>query len=388
MQKRPVEVDAGEMAEILDRYLDADGQVNYAVKIVGHPGIGKSSMVRQAAERKNRYFIDTRLAFKENIDLGGYPVPDHEHRRMVYYRPRFIPPETVPEGFDGIVWFLDEANRAHPTVIQTLFQVITEGRCGEHLLPEKTVIVIAGNLGEEDHTHITDFDDSALDGRLAIFHLKPAAAHWLDWARGSGVHPSVVRYISRYPERLWDAAAIHPNPRGWHQVSQALRLAYGLGDETALCRALSGDLRGGVEKVMASLVGELAASDFVTQILAPRQLTTHEILAGDKAAFCRFTDGTIPVEDLLWAVSGAVTWLRGQKMAGAEGLLIPLGFLLKYVAASRADARISFFLMLLRECGIFSQIPDAVRAVSQGREQEEILDCLTEVVFDGEKIPA
>ncbi|WP_300674473.1 hypothetical protein [Desulfoluna sp.] len=388
MQKRPVEVDAGEMADILDRYLDAKGQVNYAVKIVGHPGIGKSSIVKQVAERKNYYFIDTRLAFKENIDLGGYPVPDHENQRMIYYRPRFIPPETVPDGFDGIVWFLDEANRAHPTVIQTLFQVITEGRCGEHLLPEKTVIVIAGNLGEEDHTHITDFDDSALDGRLGIFHLKPAAEHWLDWARRSGIHPAVVRYISRFPERLWDAVAIHPNPRGWHQVSQALRLSYGLMDEETLELALSGPSRGAVEKVMASLVGEIAASDFVTQILAPRQLTTHEILSGDEAAFARFTEGGVPVEDLLWAVSGAVTRLRDQQMAGDAERLTPLGFLLKYVAASRADARISFFLMLLRECGIFSQMPDAVRAVSEGREQEEMLALLTDVVFDGETIPA
>jgi hypothetical protein len=388
MQKRPVEVDAGEMGEILDRYLDADGQVNYAVKIVGHPGIGKSSMVKQAAERKNRYFIDTRLAFKENIDLGGYPVPDHENKRMIYYRPSFIPPVEVPEGYDGIVWFLDEANRAHPTVIQTLFQVITEGRCGEHLLPENTVIIIAGNLGEEDHTHITDFDDSALDGRLGIFHLKPVAEHWLAWARRSGVHPTVVRYISRFPERLWDAAAIHPNPRGWHQASQALRLSYGLGDEESLYTALSGTSRGSVEKILASLVGELAASDFVTQILTPRLLTTHEILSGDEGAFSRYTSGGVPVEDLLWAVSGAVTRMREKKMAGDEGLLVPLGYLLRYVAASRADARISFFLMLLRECGIFSQIPDAVRAVSEGVEQEAMLGLFTDVVFDGETIPA
>lgn len=388
MQKRPVEVDAAEMAEILDRYLDADGKVNYAVKIVGHPGVGKSSIVKQAAERKNRYFIDTRLAFKENIDLGGYPVPDHENRRMIYYRPRFIPPVAVPEGYDGIVWFLDEANRAHPTVIQTLFQVITEGRCGEHLLPENTVIVIAGNLGEEDHTHITDFDDSALDGRLGIFHLKPAAEHWLDWARRSGVHPTVVRYISRFPERLWDPAAIHPNPRGWHQASQALCLSYGLGDEELLFSALSGSSKVSVEKVLASLVGELAASDFVTQILTPRQLTTHEILSGDAAAFARFAGGGVPVEDLLWAVSGAVTRMRQQKMAGDDGLLTPLGHLLRYVGASRADARVSFFLMLLRECGIFSQIPDAVRAVSQGDEERELLALLTDVVFDGEALPA
>ena len=66
------------------------------VKIIGHPGIGKSDIVKQAAGRKNYYFVDTRLAFKENIDLGGYPVPDHEEKQMIYYRPRFIPPQAVP----------------------------------------------------------------------------------------------------------------------------------------------------------------------------------------------------------------------------------------------------------------------------------------------------
>ena len=388
MKKRPVEVNACEMGDILDRYFAAQGEVNYAIKVVGHPGTGKSSIVKQAAERNNRYFIDTRLAFKENIDLGGYPVPDHENKRMVYYRPRFIPPEAVPEGFDGMVWFLDEANRAHPTVIQTLFQVITEGRCGEHQLPEKTVIVIAGNLGEEDHTHITDFDDSALDGRLGIFHLKPQAEHWLFWARRAGVHPTVIRYIQRFPERLWDAVAIHPNPRGWHQASQALCLAYGLVDEDCLYQALEGTQRRAVEKVMASLIGEIAASDFVTQILTPRQLTTHEILSGDAAAFERFSAGDVPVEDVLWAVSGAVGRIREKKMDSGEGLLQPLGFLLKYVAGARADARVSFFLMLLRECGIFSQIPAAVRAVSQGEERALLLNCFTDVVFEGETIPA
>ena len=148
MRKKPVIVSASELEEILDNYFDAGSSLNYAVKILGHPGIGKSAIVRQVAERKNRLFIDTRLAFKENVDLGGYPVPDHDAKRMVYYRPKFIPPEKVPEGRSGIVWFLDESNRAHPTVIQTLFQIITERTCGEHLLPEGTSIVLAGNLGE------------------------------------------------------------------------------------------------------------------------------------------------------------------------------------------------------------------------------------------------
>ena len=97
MSKTPVETTPKELSEILDRYLAAAGELNYALKIVGHPGIGKSSVVEQAARRKNFLFVDTRLAFKENIDLGGYPVPDHERNRMIYFRPAFIPPEEVPE---------------------------------------------------------------------------------------------------------------------------------------------------------------------------------------------------------------------------------------------------------------------------------------------------
>jgi hypothetical protein len=53
----------------------------------------------------NYWFIDTRLAFKENVDLGGYPVPDHESKQMVYFRPRFIPPAEVPDGYKGYSGF-------------------------------------------------------------------------------------------------------------------------------------------------------------------------------------------------------------------------------------------------------------------------------------------
>ena len=105
MNKKPVEVNVSELEKILDRHLESGASLNYALKIVGHPGVGKSAIVRQAAERKNRLFIDTRLAFKENVDLGGYPVPDPTEKRMIYYRPRFIPPAEVPEVMRALSGF-------------------------------------------------------------------------------------------------------------------------------------------------------------------------------------------------------------------------------------------------------------------------------------------
>jgi hypothetical protein len=369
MNKKPVEVNVTELEEILDRYLDSGDRVNYALKIVGHPGVGKSAIVRQAAERKNRLFIDTRLAFKENVDLGGYPVPDAAEGRMIYYRPRFIPPAEVPEGRNGIVWFLDESNRAHPTVIQTLFQIITDRRCGEHDLPPETCIILAGNLGDEDNTTITDFDDSALDGRLVIVQLKPTAADWIRWAAREGVHPSVIRYITIYPEKLWDERNINPNPRGWHQVSQAIRVSYGLEGEDELRRFLAENGGTTLEKMIVSLVGLVAGSDFTSQLTRPRRITTADVLNGDGEKLEGMRDGRIPSEDILWAVSGALSHLRDKNML-LKGEFIgedleELAHTLLFVGHSRADRRISFFYVLLRQCGLFSLVPAALSLLDE-----------------------
>ncbi len=369
MNKKPVEVNVCELEEILDRHLESGASLNYALKIVGHPGVGKSAIVRQAAERKNRLFIDTRLAFKENVDLGGYPVPDPTEKRMIYYRPRFIPPAEAPEGFDGIVWFLDESNRAHPTVIQTLFQIITDRRCGEHELPSNTCIILAGNLGDEDNTTITDFDDSALDGRLVIVQLKPTASDWIKWANREGIHPAVIRYLSIYPEKLWDERNINPNPRGWHQVSQAVSVSYGLAGEEELVRFLSENPGSTLEKIIISLVGMVAGSDFTSQMTRPRRISTADVLSGNREKLEGMRDGSIPSEDILWAVSGALSHLRekNELLKGdfvGEDLRELAGTLL-FVGHSRADRRISFFYTLLRQCGLFSLIPAALSLLDE-----------------------
>ncbi|MBI9075055.1 MAG: hypothetical protein JEZ02_06550 [Desulfatibacillum sp.] len=385
MRKEPVGVTVPELQEILERYLEADSTINYAVKIVGHPGIGKSDLVRQTARKKNFLFIDTRLAFKENIDLGGYPVPDHDSRRMLYYRPGFIPPPEVPEGSDGILWFLDEANRAHPTVIQTLFQIITEGVCGEHQLPDKTFVVLAGNLGEEDSTAITDFDDSALDGRLAIFHLRPDAQNWLQWAGTEGIHPSIVRYIASFPDKLWDEENIHPNPRGWHQVSQALHLSHNLRTEEDLLNYLDSGSSTPLEKMITALVGKIACSDFILQLTAPRELTSRDILDGIQDKLDLLARGLVSQEDLLWGLSGALGTLRERNLA-AEGkpdlaLLEMLANTLKFLSRTRADMRLSFFYLLIKQCALFTQIPRALELMDSetaGGVRDKIRDLLEE----------
>ncbi len=382
MKKTPIQVTIHELEDILEKYLKGVPGLNYALKILGHPGVGKSAIVKEVAAKMNYHFIDTRLAFKENIDLGGYPVPDHEARRMIYYRPHFIPPETVPDDREGILWFLDESNRAHPTVIQTLFQIITEGSCGEHRLPPDTAVVLAGNLGEEDSTTITEFDDSALDGRLAIFHLKPAVDDWLRWAETTVIHPSIIRYITLYPEKLWNEELVNPNPRGWHQISEAIQKSFKLDTEKELRAHLVENRGGSLEKMILSLAGKIAGHDFIMQVTAPREITTEDILAGSSKKISLMEKGTIPAEDLLWSIYGAISHMKQIRQSRPQGApdeteKKELLHLLHFIALARADMRISFFHHLVKEYGCLSMIPEVIKASG-----DEKLEAFLKSIFD------
>jgi len=286
---------------------------------------------------------------------------------MIYYRPKFIPPGKIPRGRKGVLWFLDEVNRAPPTVIQTLFQIITERRCGEHDLPDKTAIVLSGNLGETDHTTVTEFDDSALDGRLAVFHLKPNAKDWLRWADRENIHASVRRYISLFPDKLWDERNINPNPRGWHQVSQALFTSYDIQDEENLSRYLQSNPETSLKKIICSLLGIEAGSDFILQYTVPRELTTSQILEGNSEKFEKLKHDEIPSEDLLWSLAGSITHLRGLNCSAGEGGtpidLRLLGNVVKFIGYARADIAMSFFFLLIKECGLFTSIPHAIETI-------------------------
>lgn len=377
MKKKAVNVNISELKEILERYMSSKEKLNYAIKIVGHPGVGKSAIVKEVAQKFNKHFIDTRLAFKENIDLGGYPVPDHENKQMIYYRPKFIPPENTPDEYDGSVWFLDESNRAHPTVIQTLFQIITEKYCGEHKLPDNTAIILAGNLGEADNTTITEFDDSALDGRLSIFHLKPSVDDWSDWAKSNGIHSSIINYITLFPERLWNEMEVNPNPRGWHQVSMVIKNNYGLNDEEALIQFLKSNQSSSLKKMIISLICKKTGIDFIEQLIAPREITTEDILNLSKSKYEKIQKSEVSIEDFLWAMTGSINYFVEKKEIVETQLnsneIQKLANLLTFIAISRKDSGISFLYKLIKEAGIFTQIKEAIPFIEAEENREEIL---------------
>lgn len=210
-KKAPVKVNVTELKEILRLYTQSE--TTYAIRIDGYPGIGKSDIVNQIAQELSMHFLDTRLAYKDNVDLAGHMIPNKEEKNAIFLKPEDIPTK------ENTIWFFDEFNRImHPTILQTLFQIISNRQCGTHKLPKKVFIVIAGNLGDADNTIVTEFDDSAFDGRTARFLLEPTFEEWLQWADGK-INPIITSFLkgnAEYYERL--------KGRPWAQANETLNL--------------------------------------------------------------------------------------------------------------------------------------------------------------------
>ena len=105
--------------------------------IWGNPGIGKSDIVKQAGEKLGVDVIDVRLSLMDPADLRGIPM-------VINGKAEWMPPNFLPEK-PGSILFFDEFNLAPLSVQGAAYQIILDGKIGEHILPENTIRIAASN---------------------------------------------------------------------------------------------------------------------------------------------------------------------------------------------------------------------------------------------------
>jgi MoxR-like ATPase len=131
--------------------------------------------------------------------------------------PRILPTDNGKDDRGGII-FMDEMNRSKGPVQNSIMQFVQEGRIGDYQLPDKWVIVAAGNRPEE--ADVTDFD-FALADRFVIYNYVPNVESWADWARSNGkIFPELVAFLMNN-QNLFHELDIDkevknfPSPRSW-----------------------------------------------------------------------------------------------------------------------------------------------------------------------------
>ncbi|MCC6526162.1 MAG: AAA family ATPase [Polyangiaceae bacterium] len=192
--------------------------------IWGPPGIGKSALVREAAELCGLpcvTLLGTQLAPEDLIGVPRLRALDAAGER---FATEFCPPRAILRQ-EPFVLFIDELNSAVPDVQKAFYSLILDRRLGDYELPEGSRVVGAGNR-IEDRALVRPMA-TALANRMLHVALEPNADAWLAWAAGAGLHALVLAFVRARPERLCepppsDATPAYPTPRAWHMLSDAL----------------------------------------------------------------------------------------------------------------------------------------------------------------------
>lgn len=162
------------------------------VLLEGPFGVGKSSIIFSVAEElglRVQYFSASTL--DPFADLVGVPVPvmDDQVRRLLYVRPDHIQHAEV--------LFFDELNRAHPKVLNAVFEIIQFHSINGEALPRLRAVVAAINPASAGY-HVQELDPALLD-RFHL-HLHAAFGPSLDW------------FVARSGDKLGRALV------AWHQT--------------------------------------------------------------------------------------------------------------------------------------------------------------------------
>ena len=213
-------------------------EVRISLMIWGAPGVGKSSIVAQAAQQAGLEFIDIRVSQLAPTDLRGLPVPERlEDGGGIS---RWYPPEFLPRNGFGIL-FLDELNMAAPSMQGVAQQLILDRRVGNYQLPDGWFVWAAGNR-KEDRASVFDMP-TALANRFAHIEISPDVESFKKYAIAHGVSEQIIAFLSFRPEllhRIDPAQPAWPSPRSWFTADRLLKA--GLPADSAIGAAVSTEL--------------------------------------------------------------------------------------------------------------------------------------------------
>lgn len=243
-----------------------------AIMMWGQPGIGKTFGLHSTFEPEGYRIIPVLAGCSEPTDITGIPF-DYEGKCARYLAPEWAylcsDDPTVPKEFRGkIILFFDDIVTAAEQTQAAFYKTVHERRVGNVHLRDNVRIIAAGNR-LDDRSAVTEMP-KALCNRFAHFYIRPDSDVWLDWGRKNGMHPDVMGFIRKSPNRIsnFDDAIkssipAFATPRTWEMLSKALHIL----DENQL----RGERKKANERdmsfrVASGIIGQGLASEFMTYV--------------------------------------------------------------------------------------------------------------------------
>lgn len=214
----------------------------------GAPGLGKSSILQQAAKELHIGFIDVRLAQREPVDIRGLPVPSDDGVKWLVSSEWPRDPKSR-----GIILF-DEITAADRSLQVAAYEFILDRRLGDlYKVPNGWYICAAGNRTEDRAVATTM--SSALANRFMHVELAEDLDSWVAWAQRNDISPSIIGFLRFRPECLFRQKGEilergWPSPRAWERVSRMLSVMRNEKEEL-------------IRKMVYGLIGNQAGVEFM-----------------------------------------------------------------------------------------------------------------------------
>ncbi len=192
------------------------------VMLWGPPGVGKSQIIAQVAERHQAPVIDIRLSQMEPSDLRG--IPFRVGDAVEWAVPSMLP-DAERHGPQGIL-FLDEITSVPPSVSAAAYQLILDRRLGAYEVPDGWVIFAAGN--RQGDRGVTYSMPAPLANRFSHYELDVNLDDWVAWAYANTIDERLIAFLRFRPELLFEFDPAHnpvafPSPRSWEFAHRALQ---------------------------------------------------------------------------------------------------------------------------------------------------------------------
>jgi hypothetical protein len=224
--------------------------------LIGHAGIGKTSVLRQLAAEYGGGYFALYLQLCDRGDVLGLPFRDPDGKSFSYLQQKGLVDKM--NQYSGGIVVLEELNRADKDTAAAAFAFMDNF----HLwFPKGWHLALAMNPSGGQYATDALTTDPAMTRRIQWLAVQEDRAEWLRHAEKNKYHPMVISYIQSAPKQLLNirlraAGKIYGSPAAWEGVSKVL---YGYEEDNPEVR----EFPGSIETAVASAIGGTVAQEFM-----------------------------------------------------------------------------------------------------------------------------
>lgn len=209
--------------------------------LMGPPGIGKTAIVKQAAEEMGLGLVSYSITHHTRQSALGLPKIIHkQYGDESFDVTEYTMSEIIASVYDCMetsgcregILFLDEVNCASETLTPSMLQFLQFKTFGSHKVPDGWIVVTAGNPVTYNR-NAKEFDVVTWD-RLKRVDIEPDYDAWKAYAYQTRVHASILSYLEVRKENFYRIEETvdgkrFVTARGWSDLSTVIWMYEELG---------------------------------------------------------------------------------------------------------------------------------------------------------------